>query len=390
MRILILHSRYLSGAASGENRVVEEEAALLRSAGHEVWRYTPSPDVGDHLDRVRTGGSTIWSTRASATVGRFVEREGVEVVHAHNLFPTLSPAVLRAARRSGAATVVTLHNFRLMCLPANLLRDGEVCEDCVGHIPWRGVGHRCYRGSALGSAALCASLVVHRGLRTFDHVSRFLAVSEFVRSKHIEAGLEGARIAVKPNFAWPSPVRKGPGSYFLFLGRLAREKGVDTLLRAWSVGDPPGKLLIVGDGPEAASLRAGAPPGVEFTGQVPAAEVPALLASARALVVPSRWYEAAPRTITEAYAAGVPVLASDIGALPEAVIDGETGHLVRVDDPHAWAQAVGRLTDDRESERLGGAAYRQWQDRFTPDHGVHALLTAYETAIGAHRAEEAG
>ena len=188
MRILLLHSRYLSGAASGENRVVEEEAALLRSGGNRVWCYSPEPTIVGTFDRARSAASAIWSARAARAVHRLVEKQGIDVVHAHNLFPTLSPAPLRAAHDAGAATLMTLHNFRLMCLPANLLRDGRICEDCIGHIPWRGIRHRCYRGSALGSAALATSLALHRGLGTFDGVSRYLAVSDFVRRKHVEAG----------------------------------------------------------------------------------------------------------------------------------------------------------------------------------------------------------
>jgi glycosyltransferase involved in cell wall biosynthesis len=383
MRILLLHSRYLSGPASGENRVVDEEAALLRSSGHHVWRYSPEPDVRGTWQRAGSGLSAIWSARAASTVRRLVARHGIEVVHAHNLIPTLSPAALRAARRAGAATVVTLHNFRLFCLPANLLRDGRVCEDCVGHVPWPGVWHRCYRGSAMGSAALATSLVLHRRVGTFEGVSRYLAVSEFVRRKHIQAGLDPSTIAVKPNFVWPAPRRQGPGDYFLFLGRLASEKGVDTLLRAWALGPSLGRLMVVGDGPEGEALRAAAPPGVEFLPQVAPEDVPAIVASARALLIPSRWYEAAPRTITEAYAAGVPVLASDIGALPEAVDSGTTGQLVPVNDPHAWAQAVLRLTDDDTSERLGAQAYRAWRERFTPEQGLAGLEAHYEAALGA-------
>ena len=100
----------------------------------------------------------------------------MDVVHVHNLFPLLSPAVLRAASDAGARVVVTLHNYRLLCLPATLLRDEAICESCVGHTPWRGVVHRCYRGSVSGSAALASSLALHRGLRTFDRVDLFLAV----------------------------------------------------------------------------------------------------------------------------------------------------------------------------------------------------------------------
>lgn len=390
MRILLLHSRYLSGSASGENRVVEEETALLRSGGHHVWRYSPEPSVEGPLDRVRSGGSAIWSARATSTVGRLVERERIDVVHAHNVFPTLSPAPLRAAHAAGAATLMTLHNFRLMCLPANLLRDGRVCQDCIGHVPWRGVQHRCYRGSSIGSAVLATSLTLHRALGTFDRVSRYLAVSEFVLRKHVEAGIDPLRIAVKSNFVWPAPVREGPGTFFLFLGRLANEKGVDTLLDAWRLGSPPGRLLIVGDGPESEALHAAAPPGVEFRGQVPADDVPAILASARALMIPSRWYEAAPRSITEAYAAGVPVLASDIGALPEAVNPGITGDVVPVNDPAAWRAAARRLADDEESERLGAGAQRLWGERFTPERGLEALVGHYEAALETRASERSG
>jgi glycosyltransferase involved in cell wall biosynthesis len=390
VRILSLHSRYLSGPASGENRVVDEEAALLRSGGHEVWRYSPEPAVEGPVGRARSGASAIWSARAAATVRRLVTRHRIEVVHAHNVFPTISPAALRAAHDAGAATLLTLHNFRLFCLPANLLRNGRVCEDCVAHVPWRGVWHRCYRGSALGSAALATSLSLHRALGTFDRVSRYLAVSDFVRRKHVEAGLDPTVIAVKPNFVWPMTARRGPGEYFLYLGRLAQEKGVDTLLAAWALGQPLGRLLIVGDGPEAATLRAAAPAGVEFRSQVAAEDVPSILASARALLIPSRWYEAAPRTITEAYAAGVPVLASDIGALPEAVEAGSTGHLVPVDDPHAWAEAVRRLGDDAESERLGARARRLWSERFTPQHGLAGLEAEYAEAVAARGVDRSG
>jgi len=177
VRVLLLHSRYLSGPASGENRVLEEEARLLRDAGHDVSVWSPEPETGSVLANVRTAGSAIWSRRAARHVATLVRRDRVEIVHVHNVFPTLSPAVLRAARSSGAAVVMTLHNYRLMCLPANFLRDGKPCEDCLGHLPWAGVVHRCYRDSALGSATIATSIGVARGAGSFDAVTRFLAVS---------------------------------------------------------------------------------------------------------------------------------------------------------------------------------------------------------------------
>ncbi len=383
MRVLLLHSRYLSGAASGENRVLDEESRLLREAGHDVTVWSPEPEVGGALANVRTAGSAIWSRRASRHVATLVRRERIDVVHVHNLFPTLSPAVLRAALSSGAAVVMTLHNYRLMCLPANLLRDGRPCEDCLGRLPWPGVVHRCYRDSLLGSATLAASLGAGRGAGSFDAVTRFLAVSAFVRAKHVEAGIAPERILVKPNFTWPTERRKGPGEYLLFLGRLSEEKGVDTIRRAAARSRGGCPLLVVGDGPDAEALRREAPENVTFRGQVGAAEVPAILARARALLVPSRWYEAAPRSITEAYAAGVPVIASDIGALPEAVGRNETGLLAPPDDPNAWAARMEELADDGTSLRLGDGAFARWEERFSPERGVRDLEEAYSEAIAA-------
>ena len=379
MRILILHSRYLSGPASGENRVVEDECRLLREAGHDVSVWAPSPEPRP-LIQVRMGMSAVWSTRAARKVAETVRSKGIEIVHVHNLFPMLSPAVLRSARSAGASVIVTLHNFRLMCLPANLLRGGRPCEDCVGRVPWRGIVHRCYRGSAPGSAALAASLAAHRGMGTFDGVERFLAVSGFIRDKHIEAGMRPEQVDVKPNFAWPLERRDGPGDYFLYLGRLAREKGVDTLMEAWRSKGPRTPLVVIGDGPEADILRRNAPGSVEFRGQVPAGEAGAALAHARALLVPSRWYEAAPRAIIEAYSAGVPVVASDIGALPEAVVEGVSGRLAPPDDAEAWAELT-RSLDDAESLRLGAGAFGLWEERFSPDRGLEGLEAVYRGVL---------
>src|SRR5262249_30270757 len=156
------------------------------------------------------GISAIWSAAAVRNIEKLVRSHRPDIVHCHNLFPGLSPAVLRAVRGTSAAVVMTLHNYRLVCLPATLLRDWTICEDCVGRLPWRGVAHGCYRKSTAGSAALAVSLGLHRGLGTFDRVDLYLAVSEFVRAKHVDAGLSAERILTKPNFVWPSQRRDGP------------------------------------------------------------------------------------------------------------------------------------------------------------------------------------
>jgi glycosyltransferase involved in cell wall biosynthesis len=379
MRIAIFHSRYLSGPASGENRVLADDIQLLTEAGHEVRSWTPSPGTSPG-ERARAAVQAIWSVEAVAQVKELVGSWGAEIVHCHNLFPLLSPAVIREADAQGAGVVMTLHNYRLMCLAGSFFRAGRTCEDCLGRVPWRGVAHSCYRGSVLGSGVLATSLSMHRGLKTFDRVDRFLAVSDFVRNKHVEAGIAADRLVVTPQFAWPTERREGPGDYFLYLGRLTREKGANALIEAWE--SRLGKLVVVGDGPELSHLRAVASPAVDFRGLAPADAVPALLRGAKALLVPSLTNDPAPRSVAEAYAAGVPVLASRRGGLPEAVQDGESGMLIAPGATEEWIAAVERLADERESVRLGEGALRRWSERHRPEHSLRRLEDVYTAVVG--------
>ena len=354
---------------------MDDEVDLLRRAKHDVIAWTPSSDLTGR--RSGTAANAIWSRSEAANVRRLISDHQPDVVHVHNLYPQLSPTVIRAAAAFDVPILMTLHNFRLMCLPATFLRDGAICEDCAGHVPWRGVVHGCYRGSRAASAVMASSLSLHRLARTFEHVKLFLTVSDFVRRTYVRYGLDGERIRLKDNFSWPLPQRQGPGAGFLVLGRLSTEKGVDTAIAA--VRDHA-SLSVVGDGPERNRLRASAPSNVVFEGSVQPEVVPSYLSSTRAMLVPSRCYEGAPRSIIEAFAAGVPVIASRIGGLGELVNDNVNGLLVDSDDLHGWREAVDRLLDDEESRRLGRGAYETWHERFNPARATSQLEEAYAAA----------
>jgi glycosyltransferase involved in cell wall biosynthesis len=377
LRILILHSRYLSGWASGENSVVRDEERLLREAGHDVATWTPAPE-GSHA---RLGARAVWSPAALRHVRGLIERHRPQILHCHNLYPMLSPAVFRAARERDTRVVVTLHNYRMFCLPATSVRDGKICELCLGRVPWRGVVYRCYRGSMAGSTAMAASLSLNRAIGSFDAVTMFLPVSRFVRDKHVQAGLTSARMVVKPNFCWPQPRRSGAGEYFLYVGRLAPEKDVGTLLEAWRSIRAP--LILVGDGPDRGALEALAPEGVEFRGTVSPEEVTLLLKGARALLFPTRCNEGGPRSVIEAYAAGVPVIATSLGALPEMVEHGTSGLLVQPGGTDAWGEAAEALMDPGTAVRLGEGAFDRWARLHSPDRGLEELDRAYRAALDA-------
>jgi glycosyltransferase involved in cell wall biosynthesis len=381
VRILVAHSKYLSGDASGENRVVADEVELLTRAGHDVTLWAPQPpDEPGPADRLTMGINAVWSRNSSRQLGRKIRDGRAEIVHFHNLYPMLSPAVLRSAFDHRVAVVMTLHNYRYSCLPATFFRQGAPCEDCLGKIPWRGVVHRCYRNSLSGSATLAAALSLHRAANSFDRVDQFLAISAFVKKMHVDAGLPGAKILVKTHFSYPMPRRIGVGDYFLFLGRIAPEKGLESLLAAWTT--EIGRLVVAGDGPDAARLRRTAPPGVEFIGTVAADAVPGLLSSARAVVVPSKCYEGAGKVVMEAYAAGVPVVSRRIGALDEVVDHARTGLLVDADAPENWRDALSQMNDDSRNGAMGRDAHELWRRRFSPEIALREIENAYDTARG--------
>ena len=383
-RILVVHSRYLSGHASGENRVVDEEIDLLRDAGYDV--RTVVRQVESDRSNIALAGDVVWGREATRDLDRMIRAHRPDVVHFHNLFPAVSPAPLRAARRAGLPVVVTLHNFRFVCLAGTFLRDSKICEDCLGHLPWRGIVHGCYRGSRAESAALASSLSFHRLLRTLTGVTRFLAVSEFGRTKLIAAGFPRTSIHVRPNFVTATKVRTTPGEYFLYLGRLSPEKGLHQLLDGWPDGV---RLVVVGDGPQRDALARAAPSSVEFRGALDPSDALPLLGGARALVVPSVNYEGSPRAVLEALAAGVPVLATDIGGLPELVDDDVNGLLLPLGDATAWQQGVRRLLDPSESVRLGRGALAAWRARYSPERGLESLVEAYSETMHLHAKEQA-
>ncbi|HXF97246.1 MAG TPA: glycosyltransferase family 4 protein [Gaiellaceae bacterium] len=383
MRILILHSRYLSGSLSGENRVVEEEAQLLRGGGHHVELVCLSPD--EHSAPALVTRSLL-SLGSAAAIRDRVRSGGFEVVHCHNLYPTLGAGVLSAAAKAGAAVVLTLHSYRLVCIAATFFRDRAVCQDCLGRLPWPGVVHACYRGSRAQSLVLATSLALARARRAFDSVHRYLAVSAFVRAKHIEAGLPAERILIKPNVVGPQTRRAGPGLYFLVLSRLSAEKGIAELVRAWS--EELGELRIAGDGPLRGEIeRLAHGRGVRVLGPVAPEHIPALFSGARALFVPSRWFEGQPRVVLEAYAAGVPVVASRIGCLPDVIADGETGFTVAFGDDEGWRTAARAFADDHVAMRLGAAAYERWRTEYSPERGLELLEFAYREALAERDAQ---
>jgi glycosyltransferase involved in cell wall biosynthesis len=385
MKVLAVHNRYQR--PGGEDQVFVDETALLETRNHHVLRYEVHNDQVKQLNRLTLAKDTVWNTSAYRELGALIRRERPDVVHFHNTLPLVSPAGYYAAKAEGVPVIQTLHNYRLLCPVALFFRDGRVCEDCMGKaVPWPGVVHRCYRGSRTASGVIATMLTVHRALRTWtEMVDVYVALTEFARNKFIEGGLPAGKIVVKPNFVAPDPGRgQGGGGYALFVGRLAPEKGTETMLAAWDRLGTRIPLKIVGDGPlrdrvvEATARQS----NVEWLGHRPMEDVHALMGKADMLVFPSQWYETFGRVAAEAFATGTPVIAANIGAVAEFVEHGRTGLKFRPGDPEDLVtQVEWALSHSAELRNMREEVRAEFEAKYTAERNYRALMEIYEAAL---------
>ena len=383
MRVLLVHNSYQQ--RGGEDAVFEAERDLLRDHGVDVVEYRVHNDAVDGMGKLTLLANTVWSRRHYRALRERIAETRPDVAHFHNTLPLISPSGYHAARRERVPVVQTLHNYRLVCPSALLFRDGQICRDCVGRtVPTPAIRHRCYRGSAAASAAIAGMLAFHRLRGTYRRtVDRYIALTEFARREYVAGGLPEDRIVVKPNFLADDP---GPGSGerrgVLFVGRLTEEKGVRVLLAAAARLSGDEQLTIVGDGPLRAEVERAAAqnPRLCFHGPADRPQVLERMQAARALVFPSTWFEGFPMTIVEAFACGLPVIASDLGSMASIVDEQRNGMRVVPGDADAWAAAIRRGCEAPAA--WGAAARGDFETRYSAAQNFEQLMAVYEAVTG--------
>jgi len=394
LRIMVVHNYYGSAAPSGENNAVDTEIAMLRRAGHEVFAFGRKSDEirDDGLRGLFHGGlSVAWNSFEVLRFRKFLRETRPDVVHVHNTFPLISPAIFWFIREH-AASVLTLHNYRLFCASALLLRDGAVCTRCLDESSvMPALRYGCYRGSRIATLPLAQSIALHKGIGTWrSRVDAFIAVTEFQRDKMAAAGLPANRLHVKPNFFSGSPVTvpwADRNDVALFVGRLTVEKGVEYLIRAWlEMGSNAPKLRVIGEGPLRPSLEALASAhgaaNIEFTGAIPREAAIREVCRAKLLIVPSIWFEGFPIVLLDAFAAGTPIAVSDIGSLPTVVREGENGLVFEPRNSTAISQAINRIWGDESGlVRLGAGARASYESLYTEEVNHRRLMEIYASAL---------
>ncbi|NEQ38352.1 MAG: glycosyltransferase family 4 protein [Okeania sp. SIO3I5] len=385
MRILSIHNLYQIRGGEDESRETEER--LLRAKGHHVDVYEENNKRVPTLGKLQLAFRTIWSVESYKTVRNLLRKGNYDLIHVQNFFPLISPSVYYAAKAEGVPVVQTIRNYRLLCPNSQFFREGRVCEDCLGKfVPWPGVLHACYRDSRPTTAVVAAMLTVHRIMATWEKmVDVYITLTEFASQKLIEGGLPSNKIVVKPNFVLSDPgPGAGSGGYALFVGRLSREKGLDTVLGAWELLQEKIPLKIVGDGPLAEMVQEAALriPEVEWLGRRPLPEVYELMGEAKFLIFSSEWYETFGRVAVEAFAKGTPVIAANIGAIAELVESGHTGLLFRPGDRQDLIRQIEYAhTHPEELMQMRRKARAEFEAKYTPEENYRQLMRIYQNLV---------
>ena len=384
-RILLAHNKYqLPG---GEDIGFSTEVEMLREKGHEIIEYIRHNDeIKDYspFQKLKFPLKMIWSDKTYHEVKEIIKKRKPNIAHFHNIFPLISPSAYYACKDEGIPVIQLLNNYRLICPGGFLLRDNKTCEDCITGGLQNSIKHRCYRDSLILTSSLAMMLKYHRNKGTwFDKVDKYVALSEFSKSKYVEAGFPGSKIVVKPNFVAPDPGRREvDDGYVLFFGRLSIEKGPQTAVKAWRyIENVP--LKIVGVGPLEEELhnfvKEHSIKNIEFLSYVPNTEIFDIIKRARFVVIPMEWYEILPRVLIETYACGVPIIASKIGVMADLVINHISGLHFEVGNAKDLSDKVRLLYNDRNLLRkLSGGARKEYETKYVKDVNYEKLMSIYK------------
>lgn len=404
----ILHVNKFLYRRGGAESYMLDLADLQRDAGHEVsffsmdhpdnlpdpnerWfapRMELNPPAETLSGRLKAAGGVLYRPSARHGIDHVVRETRPDVVHLNNIYHQLSPSILRPLADLGIPTVMTLHDYKLVCPTYQFLDHGKICEACLPRKFHQATVRRCNRGSLSGSLLSTVEATLHRTLKAYGPVDVFICPSEFLRRKMIEGGIPSAKLRHVPHFCAIDDIEPAehPGTGVFFAGRLSHEKGVDVLLDAVALLPPTVRVSIAGDGPDRAELEEraasnGLSDRVTFLGRVPGSEVHERMRRASVVVMPSRWYENQPMTVLEAAACARAVVATNLGGFPELVEDGVTGRLIAHDDPQALAAALlPYLEDPVTAHEHGRRARSVARERFAPSTHLSALEAVYAEA----------
>ncbi|MEM6450161.1 MAG: glycosyltransferase [Cyanobacteria bacterium P01_D01_bin.105] len=395
MKILIVHNRYKE--RTGEDAVFDRETKLLRAHGNQVNVWTvDNRDIttASSLDKIALAKSTISSSQTKRDIYKNLCSITPDIVHVHNMLPLISPSVFHACNQANVPVVHTLHNYRLVCPSNTLFRDGQICEKCISGSLLNSIRYSCYRDSRLQTAVVAAMLQYHRWIKTWENsVDGYIALSEFQREKILRLGIPRDKIYIKPNFIESIPPSKAKiefGSYYLFAGRLIDEKGIYLLIEGYKKSESKYPLVIMGPGHlHSFVLKATSEDSrIQYVGIQSKQQVLDWMRKAIALLFPSIWFECSPMTILEAYSCSLPVVSTNLGAIPDMVKHKKTGFVTAQATAEEFSIAIQWIEQNLESwVSLKRDLSKYIDPIYFPSKNYQRIIETYKDVISSANSE---
>ncbi|MCB0455249.1 MAG: glycosyltransferase family 4 protein [Aequorivita sp.] len=384
MKVLLCHNFYKE--SGGEDLVFYNEKKLLERNGNAVSIYIEKNNtINNLINKINTFINSAYSRKTKLKFERFINLENPDIVHVHNFFPLITPSIYDVCRKHNIPVIQTLHNYRIICSAATLLKNGKTCEICIKNSPYQSVRYKCYQQSYIGSFALARMINTHKKSGTWNKkLNSIITLTDFGRNKFIESGINPSKLIVKPNFIEDPKIEKKPtGAHtVLFVGRISDEKGIDFLISTWRSNESLPELRIIGDGPLYKKHSEEVSHNITFLGKKEKNVIYKEMSDASCLVFPSIWYEGFPMVILEAFAIGLPVIASNFGSMSSIIKNGYNGlHF----EPSNRADLINKvfsiINNSQLESELSKNARVDYEQFYTPEKNYEMLMDIYKRAI---------
>ena len=380
----MIHNRYK--IMGGEDVSTNAESILLKNGGVDIETLIVTNDTIENENKITLAINTIWSKKYHQLLLDKIKENKYDIIHVQNFFPLFSPSIFYAAKNAGTKIIMTVRNYRLICPNGLMYVNGAICEACVGKtIPYPAIMKKCYRESLGATTVTVGMLGIHNIMKTWDtKVDGYICISQFVKDQLIKGGFNSDKLHLKYNFVVTElPPVFEPEDYFVYLGRISTEKGIDILLEAFQNNKE--KLLIIGDGPLKGDVEevCKTNSNIQYLGKLPLVDSYKIVSRAKALIFPSNWHEPFGRTIVEAFAHGTPVIASKMGGITELVKDGYNGFLFDPKIEMDLNNAIARFNLTEDEKEIRHNAYASYENTFTPAINFKNIIEIYNKFLNA-------
>jgi glycosyltransferase involved in cell wall biosynthesis len=373
----MVHNAYQ--VRGGEDSVFENECSMLECSSKVNIYLENNDSISSAFSKLLASINVSFSISVFLKFQKYLKVNSPDIVHVHNYFPKISPAIFYACKFSGVPVVHTLHNFRAICPTATLMYDGVVNETSMKKGSFWTVPKKVYKDSYFGTAVLAFATEFHKKIGTWRYtVDGYIALTRFSKDKYIEAGWPADKIFVKPNFVTdPGEVSNKREKYVLFVGRLGDEKGIDFLLNTFSKSDF--SLKIAGDGPLLDLVKNCQSTNIEYLGRLSKEDVSARMKEASCLVMASTWYEGFPMVIVEGMAHGLPIVVPNLGNMASVVEHGVNGlHYEPKSSDDLLASIDVLISNKAMNHKLSSGARNTYLQNYTEDINRAQLLDIYK------------